>query len=183
MPDNIVNNNSDLNRVSLISDYYNSFDLFNKLKGLKIIHFNAQSLVNKVNQFRLLCCVLKPDFLCISETWLTSDHSYSEFSIDNYYCYRCDRKNKRGGGVIIYALKNPNLQICKLDLESHNLLDYVIIKIKQKNTHPFYLSTVYCPPDQTSYLKNSFKDIFNNITNKDNIIVGDVNIDYHSNND
>ena len=60
------------------------------LKGLKIIHFNAQSIVRKIDEFRHICSEINPDFLCISETWFNSNHSDYEFRIDGYELFRKD---------------------------------------------------------------------------------------------
>jgi hypothetical protein len=39
-----------------------------KLKSIKILHVNATSLVNKINQMRIICNQSMPDLLYISES-------------------------------------------------------------------------------------------------------------------
>jgi hypothetical protein len=47
------NNFNYLNSVHLISDVYKCVDDLNKFRGIKIIHFNCCSLINKINEFRI----------------------------------------------------------------------------------------------------------------------------------
>ncbi len=72
-----------------------------KLKGIKILHLNARSLVNKINEMRIICNKSIPDLLCISESWLNSGHEDIEFRITGYDLYRKDRMFANGGGVCL----------------------------------------------------------------------------------
>ena len=70
--------------------------------GLRICHWNIRSLNNdKFEQIKSM--LLKPDtqldILIITETWLDSSHSDGEYYIPEYLI---ERKDKRGGGVLMY---------------------------------------------------------------------------------
>ncbi len=41
----------------------NECNIFKSIRGLKIIHFNAQSIIRKIDSFRHICDELSPDFL------------------------------------------------------------------------------------------------------------------------
>ena len=43
--------------------------------NIKIIHQNAQSATNKIDQLEILCSELNPDFLVVSEHGFTSDNA------------------------------------------------------------------------------------------------------------
>lgn len=64
---NESNFNCDLNENFNINDY----QVFTKCKGFKILHFNAQNIIRKIDEFKILCSILLPDILCICESWLT----------------------------------------------------------------------------------------------------------------
>ncbi len=46
---NNENNNLNISNTKLINDFYNSYDYFNKLSGIKIMHLNVQIIRNKIN--------------------------------------------------------------------------------------------------------------------------------------
>jgi hypothetical protein len=69
---------------------------------LKVIYFNAQSIVNKRNEFEILVDMYKPDIIAISETWTNDEIVDAELRLDGYYLLRRDRISKRGGGVLLY---------------------------------------------------------------------------------
>ncbi|VDM24968.1 unnamed protein product [Toxocara canis] len=81
--------------------------IFNGIKGfgLNCIYFNAQSMVNKLPELKLLADSRAPDGILISETWLTDPFPDSLLSLQSTYrVFRCDRvltKKEGGGGVAI----------------------------------------------------------------------------------
>jgi hypothetical protein len=170
-------NKFNYNSLSNISKFYFSVDDFNKIKGLSVIHFNIQSLVNKIDQIRLFCAIYKPDLLCLTESWLTSNHTDFEFNISGYESHRCDREDKRGGGVIVYSILNRNFDLERIILENKSNIEYVTLKLYHKHSHPFYVTTLYCPPNNVEILKSSFFDFFYEILGNECIFVGDTNVD------
>ena len=84
---------------------------------LSFVVLSAHSLL-KHNAFQLLTAEVlsvKPDRICICETWLKVKHSETMFTIDGYTCHRLDRKGRAGGGVCIYV--NNRLQLRRLVLQ------------------------------------------------------------------
>jgi len=76
---------------------------------LSIISLNARSIVNKMDELKLLVKDQEPDIICIVETWLTEDVFDSEINLENYQFVRRDRKNElksKGGGIIVYIKDN-----------------------------------------------------------------------------
>ena len=73
----------------------------------RVLYCNADSLLNKMNDMTAFCCVEKPDFIVINETWANDSYNNAFFSIPGYEIIcRKDRKdtsNGIGGGLIIYA--------------------------------------------------------------------------------
>lgn len=151
----------------LISHYYKNLDKFKNSKGFKKIYFNSQSIVNKIDQLRIICSIYKPDMLCICESWLTKLHLDFEFKIQNYDIFRCDRQISRAGDVIIYSRIEVNFVVNRVHIEKSNIFESVTLKVKQKCSHPFYVSVVYISPKNVSKFKLIFMEAFKSVLNKD----------------
>ena len=68
--------------------------------SLSFIYSNVRSVCNKIDEFSSTVNVINPDIFCLSETWLSSDHSNGFLNLSNYNIFRKDRGSK-GGGVLI----------------------------------------------------------------------------------
>ena len=158
--------------------------------ALLILHYNCRSIINKVAEIYKICQELKPDILCLTETWL--DESVKQLQIpDGYSIMREDRSDKfkqkyrkaDGGGVaIIYKeeLKVKKLNILKETEET--------LWVEIKSSPSLVLGTVY-RASYTDLLKedengsiletqlNEAADTTNNI-----IVIGDLNCDTASEN-
>lgn len=73
--------------------------------GIHICHINAQSLRNKVDEFRLIFENSQIDVICVSVTWLNRNIPDSIVNLSGYKLHRADRKT-RGGGVAIFVKSN-----------------------------------------------------------------------------
>ena len=69
---------------------------------VRMIYYNARSLVYKVDDLCVNCLLYKSDIVCITETWLDKDISNCEIAIPNFTLTRLDR-NRHGGGIAIYV--------------------------------------------------------------------------------
>jgi len=67
---------------------------------LRILYFNAGSILPKLDELRTLCAMDSPDVVCIVETWLDGEICDQELVIDDYCVVRRDR-NRHGGGVFM----------------------------------------------------------------------------------
>lgn len=88
-----------------------------KLRGLKIVHQNIQSLSDKIDQLRLLLHGLHSgiQLITLSESWLKLDRNDSGYEISGYTLFRKDRKGKNGGSAV-YA-RNDVVVTRRDDLE------------------------------------------------------------------
>lgn len=76
------------------------------MKEVKCFYTNANSLVNKMDEFRLRVCGTGCHVVAVTETWANSGVGDAELMIDGYSMYRRDRREElgcRGGGVIMYV--------------------------------------------------------------------------------
>ena len=69
---------------------------------LKMMYFNARSLLPKLDELMVFAEDSNPDVICITETWLSGEISDNELSIVGYLLYRRDR-DRHGGGALLYV--------------------------------------------------------------------------------
>ena len=77
--------------------------------SLSLLYTNAQSLVNKVNELRIITAINNPDIIIITETWTNDSISNDFLGINGYELIeRKDRNDTlmgRGGGICVYVRK------------------------------------------------------------------------------
>jgi len=118
--------------------------------------------------------------LCICESWLTKLHLDFKFKIQNFDSFRCDRQISRAGGVIMYSKIDVDFIVNRVHIEKSDVFESVTLKVKQKHSHPFYVSVVYISPKNVNKFKLIFMEVFKFVLNKDCIFVGDFNLDFNS---
>ena len=149
-------------------------------KGLNFAHLNCRILYRKIDQVGLLFADY--DFLCCSETWLSSAYPDSLISIPNRNIFRCDRTS-RGGGVCIYV-KSCLGKYCKIDdMSSYNTPDLEIITVDVTKPGLKFMKVIciYRPP--RGDVKRCIDNLTEILSQKDNFkcefwFLGDINIDY-----
>ena len=94
------------------------------MTSFKCFVWNAQSLVNKVDEVAQLLLDNRVDVACITETWLASESSATTFAMKEAG-YRIDHayRSKRGGGVAI--LYKPHVKVKNnLKSKSYDSFEY-----------------------------------------------------------
>ena len=74
-----------------------------KIKPLRILNVNCQSISNKREEFEQLLDSTKADVIFGTESWLRKDIKDHEVFPDGYTVYRKDRKNSIGGGSSVHS--------------------------------------------------------------------------------
>lgn len=165
--------------MSVASNNDIKFNLNESLKtcnsGFNVIHVNACSLYKKLDYFRYIIDNLPISAICISETWLTSDHTWQMVCINGFKMFRNDRNRggKTGGGVAIYIRHNlPSKMLCKS--KPNEKLEFIMLEVKS-NYDKILLSTVYNPPNSREFDKfNEALDLYCD-QYMDIILTGDFN--------
>lgn len=150
---------------------------------VNVYYQNVRSIVYKVDQ--VLPNILSSEYniLCLTETWLHSNISSSEYFPNNYIVYRSDRdfdkSNKSRGGGVLIAVENAFITT-KMNLnifDTTPTIDIVGCKLTNGSMN-LYILNIYIPPDVTIYDFRLFFEILENLViNIDNIIVtGDFNV-------
>lgn len=120
---------------------------------MKILHLNSRSIINKIDECRLMVNLLSPHILCVSESWLKPDISDIEIEINGYNSYRKDRIGRTGGGILVYIKKE--LIVDQIETEM-NELDLIQLNIKYIKSKPFRLIAYYRPSSTTSTTDEKF---------------------------
>lgn len=105
-------------------------NLFNMIRiipkgksGLKLCHLNAQSLNNKMEEFRYIFEQSDIDVVCVSETWFVPSIHDSNYNLRGYRLFRADR-DTNAGGVAIFVKSSINCKLKRMpnavDVESEN---------------------------------------------------------------
>lgn len=138
--------------------------------GIHICHINAQSLRNKVDEFRLIFENSQIDVICVSVTWLNRNIPDSIVNLSGYKLHRADRKT-RGGGVAIFVKSNVS-NCLKIKSDEDDAIEYIFVEL-QSYGRKMLVGCVYRP---NRYINTeSFISKLNNITEsyEELLIAGD----------
>ena len=103
------------------------------------MYTNAQSIIKKMDELKVVANMVKPDVIALTETWTNDQIDNSFLNVEGYEVVarddREDTEKGRGGGVLIYVKKT--LCAWKVDVGG-DFCQCKGIKIKGKKTR-------YCP--------------------------------------
>ena len=97
--------------------------------------------IEKIKFLRDMCKDEKPYFLAFAETWLEENMKKVEYEIEGYSHVASHRKNREGGGVIIYIDEDASYK--SLISISDEMCSIVAIYLEELNLIVFM---VYRPP-------------------------------------
>ena len=69
---------------------------FSKLRGPSFGSYNIRSIINKLDDIKVILGMSKLDFLGLTESWLTKKVDDAELQIPEYNMFRFDRDNGLG---------------------------------------------------------------------------------------
>ena len=153
-------------------------------KNLSIIHLNCRSLVANFdtvcNFLQTLNC--KFDIIALSETWFNENTCNEIFSLNGYNLYTCNRKNKRGGGVLLFV---SNKYSCvniveNMTLDIDNCLEIITVELELYNNKKVSIGCLYRAPNSNieTFNLELYKYMYLKLVgNKTFYICGDYNLD------
>lgn len=162
------------NGLSSRDNLKNMLRILAKFKtGLKIVHINAQSLNNKLDEFRDTFINSYVDVVCVSESWFHPDINDGILTVTGFNIFRADRYSN-GGGVAIYVKTGINCTIKCKSIEGC-CIEYLFLELKTVDNNKMLLGCVYRPNNNTEY--DFLISIIENISlnYNDVVIVGDFN--------
>ena len=144
----------------------------NKNKKTKIVHWNCNSVSNKIEEFKMFCEKYKPDIISLNETKITDEKANYILQIDNYTTIHKARNSttKNGaGGVALIVKNNVKFSECKFFDEMN--LEILAINVNISGVETCVI-TYYNPPQDT--LRKSIFEKLNELKIK-YILLGDLN--------
>lgn len=152
----------------------------NKLKKLKILSINVNSIITNQRRASLLNIMKsqQPDILLINETKLNKQHV---LRFEKYNIIRNDRNNTQfGGGTAIIIKKGIKYTSISLPENNENkILEHTIIKLDSSNGKAIYIIAVYAKSgyhkEFIPQINRLFKFLKLNLMDNYYIIAGDLN--------
>ena len=146
---------------------------------------NTNRLLNKIDDLCILCSSLSPSIVAICETWLSPDITDDAVHVHNYVIHRRDRKQRLGGGIILYVRSDLNSKHLKCYDDDFHEIIFVSLRpaLMPRPFTALIICLTYCPPWYSIDLKKSLaQHIINSVDNicRTNpntafIICGDLN--------
>ena len=116
-------------------------------RSINVLYTNAQSVVNKIEEMKAVASIYNPDVIILTETWTNDSVSNEYLSINGYEIIeRMDRNDTdkgRGGGIVVYVMKDLCAWKIKCDSD-FNQYGMVGIKLNNKDLK---ILTVYRSPN------------------------------------
>ncbi len=154
-----------------------------KLRNLKTLVLNAQSVNNKISELHCLLDENKPDIVVITETWLNKTIPSSDIMPSCYSVFRKDRnevqngnemQRQRGGGVMVAVHQRL---LCTACVELDTDCEIVWVKIELLDAKDMYVGAFYRPPTNRHTLDELQKSVERlNNTNSIVCLCGDFNL-------
>ena len=66
---------------------------------MRVLYYNARSLLPKIDNLLLSVKALNPHIVCVVESWLSEEIDDNEINIQLF----CSDRNRHGGGVLMYV--------------------------------------------------------------------------------
>ena len=166
--------------VSLNPGPVNGLNDVVKLRGLKFIHQNVQSLGDKIDQLRLLLQELHSgiQIITLSETWIKPDRNDSEYELPGYRLFRKDR-NGNHGGVAVFV--HDALVVTRRDDLALDTVEGMWLEIAVPKSRSFLVGNFYKPDRTSSCYDKDFMVKLNGILDttsaegKEMLLFGDFN--------
>ena len=145
------------------SDFYTSLNSIPKERSFRMAFRNIVSLPAKIEEIRYSMSNKIIDLIAFNETRLDSNITNNMIHLNDYDLIRKDR-SRNGGGVCICLRSSINYKI-RNDLVPSEL-EAVCIEIIKPHSKPFFVTTVYRPPNALSKFFDYFEKLIKAIDNE-----------------
>lgn len=116
---------------------------------------NLRSLLGKFDELYVHVLSMKPDIVCITESWLDDTVDSSSINIANYNVVRHDRLQRKGGGVLFYIKDTLQFELLNIDTLFTKEIEIVGIDY---TASALLIIGVYIPPNLSQYSLNGIRD-------------------------
>ena len=138
---------------------------------LSIVHWNANSLRNKIEEFKNFVNKFSPDIIVINETKCNNYTAYKFLQIINYKLIHKEREKdiKNGTGGVAIFIKN-SLDFEETDIFDDIKLELIAIKIKTIDKKEIFIISYYNATQNELNI-----ELFEKLQDKKFILCGDLN--------
>lgn len=152
-----------------------------QVRGFKVAHLNVRSMVNKMDDIRMLIKEKPFEIFTISETWLNTSIADSEIEIPGYTFARKDRGNgSRGGGTLVFVRDGIPYKHCE-DLKTVSL-ETCWVEVTRPKCKKLIICCAYRPP--TASIDSGIDELNSLLPSlppdAEFILLGDFNINFLS---
>lgn len=159
--------NSDQYRQKDRNEFCKSMTHYMQTKTLKVIYFNARSIVNKLVELQLIMSTEVPDVICITESWLNDKIMDAELTALGFRVAvrkdRFDTLGGRGRGTLILTRNVLSLEI------TVQFPGVCGVRVGDFDLYCCYLS-----PNADQAHRSSMNQFVSNLTRR-SVVVGDFN--------
>ena len=148
-------------------------------KGLHVVSLNAQHVLPKFDEVKIILNESNVDIFGLCETFLDDKTSNNNLSISGYNMERKDRKIKKGGGILVY-LKDSLTYSRRYDMENDDI-ETIWLQLNFPYTKPILINFVYRPPNSISGWIDIYEKqmLMADCSNLQWCAMGDFNIEFH----
>jgi ribonuclease P/MRP protein subunit RPP40 len=114
----------------------------------------------------------KPDLICITESWTNETIVDAEINFTGYTLFRKDRKNRVGGGVLLYVRNNIKA-VHRTDLENE-VCEMLWCELHDGKERTL-IGVCYRSPSCNVHEDNELFKMLGNVKDRNAIVVGDFN--------
>ena len=142
--------------------------------SLRVLYTNAQSMIKKMEELKIIVEMKRPDVIALTETWTNEDIDDGFLSINGYELIerkdRTDTAMGRGGGIVVYVDKRKCAW--KVEVEGDfNQCACVRVKGRRRD---IALYVVYRSPNSTKQNDESLCKLMKELKG-DYVVIGDFN--------
>ncbi len=121
-------------------------------KGLKIIHINIRSLLQKIEQLRIIASLGNVDIISVNET----DSSIKNSEVNIVVMSFTEKTGTRhGSGVALYIRSNLPHDVCQ-NLSTQTDTEVCWVTVKPKFQNSLLVGSMYRPPNATQEYYNIY---------------------------
>jgi len=107
-------------------------------QDLNILYINIRSLVKKLEELQNIISIIDVDLVIVTESWLREELA-PYYNIPGFEAMHTCRKDKRGGGISIFAKHNIEISQCESNMGNAEFMHVVA----RKGTTSFNIIGVY----------------------------------------
>ena len=148
--------------------------------GISILHVNCRSIKCNFEALRdfLLDLKFECDVIAVSESWLNKDDDLSKIIIEGYTLENVNRKNRKGGGVLLYISDALSfIRTEKLCYVIDDMFECIGVELKMSNCKNISVICIYRTPNTNLHEFNQhLTGILKSVENKSVLLAGDFNV-------